>query len=85
VLNSSTSHVRRLVHSCIDTKTHTVTAYLGGKDRMDFIERLFHVSPDGGNGLTELLYLVAISAVGVGIIFRRRIVPVIRRALRVIK
>ena len=24
---------------------------------MDFIERLFHLSPDGGNGLTEAIWL----------------------------
>jgi hypothetical protein len=24
---------------------------------MDFIERIFGISPDGGNGLVELLYL----------------------------
>ena len=27
---------------------------------MDFIERLFGVSPDGGDGSTELIYLAAI-------------------------
>ncbi|HWX86117.1 MAG TPA: hypothetical protein VNZ48_21165 [Xanthobacteraceae bacterium] len=27
---------------------------------MDFIERLFGVSPDGGDGSTELIYLVVI-------------------------
>jgi hypothetical protein len=26
---------------------------------MDFIERIFGVSPDGGNGSTEVLYLLA--------------------------
>ncbi len=25
---------------------------------MDFIERLFHISPDGGNGVTELAYVL---------------------------
>ena len=29
---------------------------------MDFIERIFGVSPDGGNGTLELLYLVSIAA-----------------------
>jgi len=50
---------------------------------MDFIERIFHVSPDGGSGATELLYLIAIYAVGLGIIFRRRAVRIIQRTLRV--
>lgn len=27
---------------------------------MDFIERLFGVSPDGGDGSTELLYIAAL-------------------------
>jgi hypothetical protein len=25
---------------------------------VDFIERLFHISPDGGNGVTELAYIL---------------------------
>jgi len=29
---------------------------------MDFIERLFGVSPDGGNGATEVLWLVGFVA-----------------------
>ena len=29
---------------------------------MDFIERIFHVSPDGGSGSLEALYLVVIAA-----------------------
>ena len=41
---------------------------------MDFIERLFGVSPDGGNGSLEALYLfVAVVAVGlVWTLWRRR-------------
>ena len=30
---------------------------------MDFIERLFGVSPDGGDGSTELLYLACLVAI----------------------
>jgi hypothetical protein len=30
-----------------------------GRVAMDFIERLFGVSPDGGNGSLEALYLIA--------------------------
>ena len=29
---------------------------------MDFIEQIFGVSPDGGNGSLELLYIVSIAA-----------------------
>ena len=32
------------------------------RSSMDFIERIFGVSPDGGNGTLELLYLVSIAA-----------------------
>ena len=27
---------------------------------MDFVERIFHFSPDGGNGFTELLILICL-------------------------
>jgi hypothetical protein len=37
---------------------------------MDWIERLFGVSPDGGDGSTEMLYLVAAVAIVV-LIFGR--------------
>jgi hypothetical protein len=30
---------------------------------MDWIERWFGISPDGGDGSTEMLYLVAIGAI----------------------
>jgi hypothetical protein len=30
---------------------------------MDFIERLFGVSPDGGDGSTELIYLTVIAII----------------------
>jgi len=40
---------------------------------MDFIERIFHVSPDGGNGVTELgLALAAIFIVVVIVLNRAR-------------
>ncbi len=28
---------------------------------MDFLERFFHVSPDGGSGSTEAMYLIALA------------------------
>jgi len=31
---------------------------------MDFIEKWFGISPDGGDGSTELLYFAAIVAIG---------------------
>jgi len=42
---------------------------------MDFIERIFGISPDGGNGLVELFYLgCAILAVAliISVLFNRR-------------
>jgi hypothetical protein len=30
---------------------------------MDWIERLFGISPDGGDGSTEMLYLAAMAAI----------------------
>jgi hypothetical protein len=38
---------------------------------MDFFERWFGVSPDGGNGSLELLYIVVIVAVAVAIVYRK--------------
>jgi hypothetical protein len=38
---------------------------------MDFIERIFHVSPDGGNGSLEALYVVVIGVWVVGLGWRR--------------
>ena len=39
---------------------------------MDFIERLFGLSPDNGDGSTEILWLVALAVVVVFIYARRR-------------
>jgi len=38
---------------------------------MDFIERWFGISPDGGDGSTELLYVV-VFVVMLGLIFGRK-------------
>jgi len=46
---------------------------------MDFIERWFHVSPDGGNGTLEWLYLAAAIVAAVVFIFRRRLTRFARR------
>lgn len=40
---------------------------------MDFIERWFHVSPDGGNGSLEVLYLVVVAAIMLLVLFRHRL------------
>ena len=41
---------------------------------MDFIEQWFGVSPDGGDGSLELLWLAAIVVAALAVIFRRRLV-----------
>ena len=46
---------------------------------MDFFERWFGVSPDGGNGTAEALWLAAIVAAVVVIAARRRVFSLIRR------
>jgi hypothetical protein len=38
---------------------------------MDWIERLFGISPDGGNGSTEALFLIATAAIAVLVITYR--------------
>ncbi len=39
---------------------------------MDFIERIFGVSPDGGSGLFEWLMLLVAACVVAGVFLRRR-------------
>jgi hypothetical protein len=46
---------------------------------MDFIERWFGISPDGGDGSLEALYLLAIVVVLAAVVFRVRIRELIRR------
>jgi hypothetical protein len=38
---------------------------------MDFIEQLFGLSPDNGDGSTEILWLVALAAVIAGFLYFR--------------
>jgi hypothetical protein len=40
---------------------------------MDFFETWFGISPDGGDGSLEMLWLAAIAVAVVAIVFRRRI------------
>jgi hypothetical protein len=46
---------------------------------MDWIERFFGISPDGGDGSTEMLYLVAVVAVVVLIFGRTLFVKATRK------
>ena len=52
---------------------------------MDFIERWFHVSPDGGNGMTELALLIAISLLVTIIVCRRQLAGFVRRRIEEIR
>ena len=50
---------------------------------MDFIERLFGVSPDGGDGSLELLWIAAVIVAVGAFVFRARIIGwMARRRLR---
>ena len=43
---------------------------------MDWIERILHLSPDGGTGATEIAVVVAAAlGLGLGFVFRRRPSP----------
>jgi hypothetical protein len=46
---------------------------------MDFIERWFGISPDGGDGSLEALYLFVFVAVLAAMAFRGRLVGLLRR------
>ena len=39
---------------------------------MDFIEKLFGLSPDNGDGSTEILWLVVLALVVAGVVYFRR-------------
>ena len=39
---------------------------------MDFIEQLFGLSPDNGDGSTEILWLVVLAIVIAGVVYLRR-------------
>ena len=49
------------------------------RDVMDFIERWFGLSPDGGDGTTELMYIIALAAIVVAVfgrsVYRRYFKP----------
>jgi len=47
---------------------------------VDFIETLFGVSPDGGDGSLEALWIGAIVVAVLAFVFRRRIIAFVSRA-----
>jgi len=46
---------------------------------MDFFEKYFHVSPDGGSGATEAAFIVALALIAVGLAFGGTLRRLIRR------
>jgi hypothetical protein len=46
---------------------------------MDFIERWLGVSPDGGSGAFEILFVVCLAATALALAYRRRVWAVARR------
>jgi hypothetical protein len=46
---------------------------------MDFVERLFGMSPDAGNGIVELLVFAALALLFLAIGARRHRWPILRR------
>ncbi|MGA2649611.1 MAG: hypothetical protein ABSF28_03770 [Terracidiphilus sp.] len=38
---------------------------------MDFIEKVFHIAPDGGTGVTELAFFIVL-VLAMGLVVRRR-------------
>jgi hypothetical protein len=46
---------------------------------MDFIEKWFGISPDGGDGSTELLYIIVLVVVVAAILGRKRIARMLGR------
>ncbi len=45
------------------------------EDDLDFIERFFHFSPDGGNGFIELLILACVALAAIAAVWQTRRVP----------
>lgn len=48
---------------------------------MDFIERFLRISPDGGSGLTELIWFTAALFTIVSVLFRKRVISAAWRHL----
>ena len=46
---------------------------------MDFIERMFGISPDGGNGALEMSLLLVVAAIPLVIVLRRRLLSPFQR------
>jgi hypothetical protein len=49
---------------------------------MDFLERVFHVDPDGGNGTLEALYIVVAALLVIVVSKRKAIISAVRGLMR---
>jgi hypothetical protein len=49
---------------------------------MDWIERVLHISPDGGDGTLELLIAIGVVGIAMLVALRKRIASVWRKAIR---
>ena len=50
---------------------------------MDFIERWLHISPDGGNGMMEAVYVVAALTVALAFAYRRSLRRLVATRVRI--
>lgn len=48
---------------------------------MDLIERYLNISPDGGSGATEAIYIAAVVLIGLALVLRRELTSMVRRGL----
>ena len=46
---------------------------------MDFLERYLHISPDGGSGATEVIYIAVVVLIALALVLRREITGLVRR------
>ena len=48
---------------------------------MNFLERYLHISPDGGSGATEVMYIAVVVLIASALVLRRELTRLVRRGL----
>jgi hypothetical protein len=48
---------------------------------MDFLERYLHITPDGGSGATEAIYIAVVVLMALALVLRRELTCLVRRGL----
>jgi hypothetical protein len=48
---------------------------------MDLIERYLHISPDGGSGATEAIYIAVVVLIALALVLRRELPRMVHRGL----